>query len=323
MFFNPSLSKFVIKVVTSSFNRRRFERYTLYRELLTEWPTLLVLVLCYAFWLSSLFWSAKLGWFCLLGAALTVTLHSSLQHEVLHGHPTRNTLFNELLVFPALGLFVPYRRFRYLHMRHHRDTYLTDPFEDPESWYLSTRQWNHLGLPARLLLTINASLLGRMLIGPALSVFGLCRSDLKLIRQGRRQVTLAWIYHFLGVIPVLFIVSQLGVSIWLYILLVAYPAMSLLMIRTFAEHRAAEKVGHRTAVVEAGRLLGLLFLNNNLHAVHHRHPRLAWYMLPDSWRRERNSILTENNHYYFKFGYLSIARRWLLAQREPVKHPIE
>ena len=293
------------------------------RDLPAEWPTLLVLILCYVIWFLSLFWSVKIGWFCLLGATLAITLHSSLQHEMLHGHPTRNTVFNELLVFPALGLFVPYRRFRYLHLRHHRDTYLTDPFEDPESWYLSAGQWSRLGILARLLLTINASLLGRMLIGPALSVYGLCRSDLKLIRQGRRQVALAWLYHFLGVIPVLFIVFKLGVSVWLYLLLVAYPGMSLLMIRTFAEHRAAEKVDHRTAVVEAGWLMSLLFLNNNLHAVHHRYPRLAWYKLPDSWRRESKSILTANNHYYFKLGYRSIVRRWLLAQREPVKHPIE
>ena len=42
----------------------------------------------------------------------TVALHSSLQHEALHGHPTRHAPVNEALVFLPLGLFYPFRRFK-------------------------------------------------------------------------------------------------------------------------------------------------------------------------------------------------------------------
>ena len=44
--------------------------------------------------------------FVLIAAPL-VTLHSSLQHEALHGHPTRSAALNEALVFPPLGLLFP------------------------------------------------------------------------------------------------------------------------------------------------------------------------------------------------------------------------
>lgn len=288
-----------------------------------EWPTLAVLLVCYAVWLSSLVWHASLGGFWLLPAIMAVTLHSSLQHEMLHGHPSRNPFLNEVLVFPALGLFIPYRRFRYLHLRHHRDKHLTDPFEDPESWYLGNTQWQHTGPINRRLLSINNSLAGRLILGPVLSLWGFCRSDFQLIKQGRRHVALAWFYHLVGVLMVVFVLIQVEIPVWQYVLLVAYPGMSVLMIRTFAEHRAAQNVGHRTAVVEAGWLMSLLFLNNNLHAVHHRHPRVSWFRLPHYWRREKALILEDNGHYHFTGGYLTIARRWLFSQREPVRHPFD
>ena len=58
--------------------------------------------------------------------------HSSLQHEALHGHPTRSAALNEALVFLPLGLLFPYRRFKMLHLRHHNNSALTDPYDDPE-----------------------------------------------------------------------------------------------------------------------------------------------------------------------------------------------
>ena len=63
--------------------------------------------------------------------AVTIALQSSIVHEVLHGHPTRNALVNEAFVFLPIGLVWPYRRFKALHLRHHADERLTDPFDDP------------------------------------------------------------------------------------------------------------------------------------------------------------------------------------------------
>jgi fatty acid desaturase len=128
-----------------------------------EWPTWAVLVSCYTIWLASVAWHDVLGAWWMLPAALMVTLHSSLQHEALHGHPTRSAALNEALVFPALGLFVPYRSFRETHLRHHNDANLTDPYDDPESWYLPLPEWNRAGSARRRLLNLNNTLAGRLL----------------------------------------------------------------------------------------------------------------------------------------------------------------
>ena len=53
---------------------------------------------------------------------------------------------NELLVGLPIGLVYPFRRFRALHLRHHADESLTDPFDDPESYYRAF--WQHEDLPA-------------------------------------------------------------------------------------------------------------------------------------------------------------------------------
>ena len=99
-----------------------------------------------------------------------------------------------------------------------------------------------------------------------------------------------------------------------------WPAISLTQLRTFAEHRAAPAVGGRSAVVCSGPLFSLLFLNNNLHAVHHAVPGLAWYRLPALWRARRECFEKVNGGYVFA-GYDDLARRYLLGPRGPVPHP--
>jgi len=66
---------------------------------------------------------------------LAAAMHSSLCHEALHGHPTRLKWLNEALVFAQLSLVIPYGRFHDLHLVHHTDENLTDPYDDPESNY--------------------------------------------------------------------------------------------------------------------------------------------------------------------------------------------
>jgi fatty acid desaturase len=75
---------------------------------------------------------------------LSVALHSSLQHEVTHGHPFNERRLGELLVFGSLNLVIPYLRFRDTHLAHHMDARLTDPYEDPESNYLDPEVWRTL-----------------------------------------------------------------------------------------------------------------------------------------------------------------------------------
>ena len=288
---------------------------------LREWPTWVALVACYTIWVLVIVWHEVLGWAWAVPATLMVTFHSSLQHEALHGHPTRSGLLNEVLVFPALGLFVPYRRFRETHLQHHNNVLLTDPYDDPESWYLSRHDWHRTSPVMPQVLKANATLAGRLLIGPALALYGLWRSDLRLMRAGDRQVTWAYALHIAGVVPVITFLVWVDIPLWIYGICVAYPGMSILMIRTYIEHGAEETVAERTAVIEAGLLPRLLFLNNNLHAVHHDHPYMSWYRLPAVWREQKMQILRANAGYHYPGGYLQVARHWLLRRREPIEHP--
>ena len=286
-----------------------------------EWPTWVALVACYAIWFFAILWHDVLEWLWIVPAALMVAFHSSLQHEALHGHPTRSGFLNEVLVFPALGLFVPYRRFRDTHLRHHNNVLLTDPYDDPESWYLSRRDWHHTSPLMQCLLGVNATLAGRIVIGPALALYCFWRNDLGLIIARDRNVIRAYILHLAGAVPVIAILVWAGVPLWIYGLCAAYPGMSILMIRTFIEHRAEETVSERTAVVEAGIVMRLLFLNNNFHAVHHDHPYMSWFELPVTWRQQKLDTLRSNANYYYPGGYLQVAGHWLLRRREPIEHP--
>jgi len=61
--------------------------------------------------------------------AVLITLHSSLQHEIVHGHPTRWRGVNRLLAIVPLSLWLPYERYRQTHQQHHIDQRLTDPLD--------------------------------------------------------------------------------------------------------------------------------------------------------------------------------------------------
>ncbi len=291
------------------------------REAWREAPTWGLLLAVQGGWPVVILQRDALGPVWVLAAVLLVTLHSSLQHECLHGHPTRSRRLNELLVLPALGLFVPYRRFRDLHVRHHVDERLTDPYDDPESWYVDALRWQRAGAVLRGLLSANATLGGRLVLGPLLGLAGFWRAEAAALRANESGVRRGWALHVAALAPVLAVLGVAGLHPLVYAALVALPAMSVLMIRTFVEHRAAARVAERTAVVEAGAVLSLLFLNNNLHAVHHAAPSIPWYALPAAWRATRGAVLQGNGAYHFPGGYAEVAARWLWRAREPVVHP--
>jgi fatty acid desaturase len=261
-------------------------------------------------------------WWLVPLAILLITLHSSLQHEALHGHPTNNRYINEALVFLPIGLIYPYRRFRALHLKHHHDELLTDPFEDPESYYMSPAEWAKAGPAMQAIRRFNNTQVGRLLIGPALSIIGLLREDAKLAAKGDRDVQIAWLLHLLGFVPVFVWVTWIsGINPFLYFIAFAYPAMSVLSIRTFIEHQATEAVGNRTIVNEDRGLLAFLFLNNNLHFVHHRNPMVAWYDLPRLYRANREGFLRDNGGYHAR-NYWDVFKAHALRGKEPVEHPV-
>lgn len=287
----------------------------------TEWPTWALVTGLYLSW-GVLTWHANAlpWWLLILPGAYLVCLHGSLQHEALHGHPTRSTLLNEALLFPALSLWFPYRRYRKLHLIHHRNDHLTDPLEDPESFYFEPPHWEGMPRVLRVMFGAMNSMLGRLILGPPIFAVRFFLADIKAAR-GNREIAQAWLLHGAGIAMVYLWVSVVcGLPFWKYVLFIAYPGMALTMLRSFAEHRAHEDAACRTIVVESCPLLSLVFLNNNLHMAHHERPGLAWYRLPGYYREHKQRLLGENCGYLVK-GYGELARKYFLTPKEPVAHP--
>lgn len=286
-----------------------------------EWPTLLLLLATYAAWAAgTLLWPWS-GLLSVIVTGVAVAQFCSLQHEMLHGHPFRNPHLNHALVFPALALVVPYERFRDTHLQHHHDPALTDPYDDPESNYQDPVVWAQMSRPLRALLRVNNTLLGRILLGPAVGTWFFVRADLALIRAGRPGILRAWVLNGLGVVLVLlWLVAFTAMPVWAYVM-AAYLGYSLLKIRTYLEHRAHEAPRARTVIIEDKGPLALLYLNNNLHVVHHMHPQVPWYRLPALYAARREHYQRRNEAYVYR-NYAEIFRRYLLKAKDPVPHPV-
>lgn len=287
-----------------------------------EWPTVALIVACYASWAVAGFLLWPNYPVLSLGVlALTIALQSSLTHEVLHGHPTRNALINEAFVFLPVGLVWPYRRFKTLHLRHHADERLTDPLDDPESYYRAL--WDHAELPAamKFLLRVNNTMAGRLVIGPPMACLGFFIDDAKHIIAGDKAIQKAWLLHLLGLVAVLTMIQfGFGMPLWLYVLVPVWLGQSLISIRTFAEHQWSEHPECRTIIVERSPL-SLLFLNNNLHLVHHKNPAVAWYKLPALFRARREQWLKLNKGYAYP-NYFTLIKAFAFRAKEPVVHPV-
>lgn len=287
-----------------------------------EYPTIFLIAATYAAWAALTVLAAPLGlWLAVPLLAVVLAQHSSLQHEVIHGHPFRNQRLNDALVFPALGVLMPLERFRAMHLAHHHDPTLTDPHDDPESNFLDPADWQHLSRPVRRLREANNTLLGRMVIGPVLGMLTLWSGDARAAAAGDRKVIGAYLLHAVALIPVLLWLALVGtIPLWAY-LIAAWGALSLLRIRTFLEHRAHERASGRSVIIEDRGPLALLFLNNNFHAVHHAHPNLPWYRLPGEYARRREEFLRRNGGYRYG-SYREVFARHLLAPKDPVVNPL-
>jgi fatty acid desaturase len=285
-----------------------------------EWPTLILLALTYLVWgIGTALWghSALLA---VLLAGIAIAQFSSLQHEALHDHPFRTPLLNEALVFPALAVFVPYRRFRATHLQHHYDPALTDPYDDPESNFFDPEVWARLPWVAQMVLRANNTLLGRIVLGPVIGTWVFVAKDVGLMARGDRRVFWAWGLNLLGLVPVLLWLQFVGMPVWGY-LMALYVGFALLKIRTFLEHRAHAACRARTVIVEDRGPLALLFLNNNLHVVHHMHPQVSWYKLPALYASRRAHFQRRNDFYVFA-SYAEVFARYLIRAKDPVPHPV-
>lgn len=285
-----------------------------------EWPTLAVAFGTYAaLGLGGALWG---DWPILSVVILGVAMaqFSSLQHEVLHGHPFARQWLNEALVFPAMMVVVPYRRFKDTHLAHHHDPNLTDPYDDPESNYLDPNVWVRLPRWFQHILMLNNTLAGRMVFGPVIGICYFLLSEAKLLGAGHARAWAGWGMNALGLVPLIWWLGQTGMALWAYALAV-YIGLALLRIRTFLEHRAHEAHRARTVVIEDRGPLALLFLNNNYHVVHHMHPGVAWYNLPRLYAQRKDHFLRRNEGYVYA-SYADVFKRYFLTAKDPVAHPI-
>lgn len=292
------------------------------RRMRIEWPTVALIAACYGGWLAAgtLLWPGY-PVAALIALGVLLALQSSLMHEASHGHPTSSGTVNEALVALPIGLVWPFRRFKASHLRHHADERLTDPFDDPESYYQAL--WRHERLPAamRFLLRVNNTMVGRMLLNPWLGSIGFIAADVKEMLEGDAAVRRAWLLHAAGLAVVLPVVHFVfAMPLWLYVLAPVWLGQALISIRTYAEHQWSERPDGRTIIVERSPL-SFLFLNNNLHLVHHKLPAVAWYRLPALFRERREEWLAMNGGYFYP-SYLALLKEFAFRPKEPVVHPV-
>lgn len=245
-------------------------------------PTWLAAVAIYGGWalLTLAHDRIPLPLLALLGGAV-IAWQGSLQHETIHGHPGGPAWVRYALGAPPLALWLPYEIYRDTHRRHHATPHLADPAHDPEA-------------PAR------ESALGRLVLGPPLTVARFLRDELRISR--------AWAIHLAtSALVVAWLVYVAHLPLWEYVLLFVYPGTSLTLLRSFAEHRHDPVPERRTAAVEAGLFFRLVFMNNNFHIAHHASPRAPWFELPRIWRAQRAAVSPDLIHP----GYLAIVRRRL------------
>lgn len=289
-----------------------------------EWPTAWLIVSSYSIWLLLLFFDGALTPIFWIGvAAVNITLFMSITHEVVHKHPTNNVHINRLLVLLPIGWSIPFERFRDTHLAHHYTGELTDPFDDPESWYLSHDNWLRRRSFFKALLRFNNTLFGRMLIGPLIGLGRFYACEFMSILNdttNRFYLLKIWGQHLVLCAFMIFAISYYSAApLWQWFLSI-YLGHSLLYIRTFLEHQAAPDHSERTVIIEQACPLSFLFLFNNYHFIHHTKPRLAWYRLPAEYRKNREDYIAQNGAYVYA-SYAEVFRKFFLRSKEPVFHP--
>lgn len=282
----------------------------------TELPTWLLIVTIYSGWFATVAWWQTLGLFpaTLLLIWLT-TWYMSLQHELLHGHPTRFPRINQLFGLIPFSIWYPYGTYRDLHLKHHYDEDLTIPDTDPESYYFTKQRWQHFSHIQRLLVRLRNTFPGRLLLTPLLTLPWAFIDIWQSFRHHNRPAIAMWSVHIVLLVPVFGWLKLHDFSVFYYLIVVTWPMLAMTRVRSFFEHRAAADPEARTVINEAGMFWRLLFLNLNYHSVHHDLPGIPWYGLPAVYRANKQEYL-ERNQGFLVNGYGELMREHLL---KPIK----
>ncbi len=295
------------------------------RKPAVEWPTVALAALIYGLWFCATYCWRALPWPVLAAlGGVTVAWHMSLQHEIIHNHPTRSRRVNRALGAWPLALWLPYEIYRVTHLQHHNDTRLTDPLDDPESYYYTAEQWQALGPLGRALSRAQSTLAGRLLLGPAWTMARFWGGEAAALSRGNLRHGAILARHAIQVTLVLaWVIGVCGMPFWLYVVLLSsITGTALALVRSFAEHRAEAAVERRTAIVEDSWFFGPLFLFNNLHVVHHVRPTMPWWQIPRWYRLNREAVIARNGGLVYR-SYFDVARRYLFKPHDSALHPFE
>jgi len=228
--------------------------------------------------------------------------YMSLQHELIHGHPTRFPRLNQLFGTLPLAVWYPYGLYRDSHLAHHRNDHLTVPVDDPESYYFSDESWARFRPWQKRVIHLRNTFIGRLLLAPLIDIVQTLSSAVSAFRRVQIDAMLMWVTHLALLTMLLGWMSHLGFSPLWFVLAVSYPALALTKVRSFLEHRAADDPLARSVINEAGLFWRVLFLNLNYHSVHHDLPGVPWYGLKAIYLHSRDAY-QQRNHGFLVKGY--------------------
>ncbi len=285
-----------------------------------EWTTVLVLIGFGLAYLAVVLLHDSIAWPLLLIALVPLGgLWMSLGHEMLHGHPTRWNWVNTAVGSVPLSLWIPFPRYKTLHIKHHLSD-LTDPDDDPESFYIRPAVWQAAGPLRRTWILALRTLLGRLTLGVPRGMVHFWRREVAACRNPK--IARQWLVH-LGLAGLfgVWLFGVVGMNPWVYVVGFVLGGSACTHLRSFVEHCAVES-GTRSAVVKAGPMLSFLFLNNNLHHTHHAMPDLAWYDIPAKHAELGSDRVAEAGAGLYEHGYLQVARLYLLTPFSQPDHPL-
>ncbi|MCP2121660.1 UNVERIFIED_ORG: fatty acid desaturase [Pantoea agglomerans] len=287
----------------------------------SELPTWLLIIAIYTGWFTTLAYWHTLG---LLPATVLLiwftAWYMSLQHELIHGHPTRFPRLNQLFGTLPLAVWYPYGLYRDSHLAHHHNDRLTVPVDDPESYYFTEQTWARFTPWQKRIIHVRNTFLGRLLLAPLLDIVQTLGSAVTAFRQLRLRAMLMWLVHGALLAGLVVWMRHVGFSPVWFVLAVSYPALALTKVRSFLEHRAADDPLARSVINEAGIFWQVLFLNLNYHSVHHDLPGVPWYGLKALYQQNR-AVYQQRNHGFVVKGYGQWLRQFWDKAVDVTVHP--
>lgn len=287
----------------------------------SELPTWLLIAVVYGGWFLTLAYWQLLGRFAAtLLLIWFTTWYLSLQHELIHGHPTRSARVNHLLGLMPLAVWYPYALYRDLHLAHHNNDELTVPERDPETYYFSARTWHGFAGWQKRVIRWRNTFAGRLLLAPLLDIARTLFSLIKAFSNRQWPQIRMWVIHGVLLGALFTWIAQQGFPVWYYVVAVSYPALAVTKIRSFLEHRAADDPLARSVINETSLAWRLLFLNLNYHSVHHDLPGVPWYGLRKIYLLYRQDYQLRNHGFVVK-GYGEWVRQFLIRPLDVDLHP--